>query len=47
MAQVIADRRDVDFVLYEQFDAEALCAHETFGDFNRKTFDMIVDEAHQ
>ena len=47
MAQVIADRRDVDFVLYEQFDAEALCAHETFGDFNRKTFDMIVDEARQ
>jgi len=47
MAQVIADRRDVDFVLYEQFDAEALCGHAAYADFNRKTFDLIVDEARQ
>jgi len=47
MAQLIADRRDIDFVLYEQFDAEALCRHANFGDFNRKTFDMIIDEARQ
>jgi alkylation response protein AidB-like acyl-CoA dehydrogenase len=47
MAQVIADRRDVDFVLYEQFDAAALCRHATFAAFNRKTFDMIIDEARQ
>ena len=25
MAQLIADRRDVDFVLYEQFDSENAC----------------------
>jgi len=47
MAQVIADRRDVDFVLFEQFDAEALCGHAAYSDFNRKTFDLIVDEARQ
>jgi alkylation response protein AidB-like acyl-CoA dehydrogenase len=47
MAQVIADRRDVDFVLYEQFDAAALCRHASFAAFNRKTFDMIIDEARQ
>jgi hypothetical protein len=36
MAQVIADRRDIDFVLYEQFNAEALTVHEKFADFNKK-----------
>ncbi|MDJ0810235.1 MAG: acyl-CoA dehydrogenase [Desulfobacterales bacterium] len=45
MAQPIADRRDVDFVLHEQFDAEALCQYEHFRDFDRRTFDLIVDEA--
>ena len=28
MAQVIADRRDVDFVLYEQLEIEKLCKTE-------------------
>ena len=32
MAQVITDRRDIDFVLYEQFNAEALTNHEKFAD---------------
>jgi hypothetical protein len=45
MAQVIADRRDIDFVLYEQFHAEELTKHEKFADFNRKTFDLIINEA--
>jgi alkylation response protein AidB-like acyl-CoA dehydrogenase len=45
MAQVIADRRDVDFVLFEQFDVEALCAHDQYADFNRKTIEMVVTEA--
>ena len=47
MAQPIADRRDVDFVLYEQFHAEALCQHERYRDFDRRTFDLIVDEARK
>ena len=45
MVQVIADRRDIDFVLYEQFNAEALTKHEKFADFNKKTFDLIIKEA--
>ena len=45
MAQVITDRRDIDFVLYEQFNAEALTKHVKFSDFNKKTFDLIIKEA--
>jgi hypothetical protein len=45
MAQVIADRRDVDFVLFEQLAVEMLSDHERYADFNRKTIDMIVSEA--
>jgi alkylation response protein AidB-like acyl-CoA dehydrogenase len=45
MAQVIADRRDVDFVLFEQMEAEALSRHEKFAEFNRKTMDLVVSEA--
>ena len=45
MAQVIADRRDVDFVLYEQFHVEELSKHEKFAEFNKKTVDLIVSEA--
>lgn len=36
MAQVIADRRDVDFVLHEQFEVEKLSKYEQFADFNKK-----------
>lgn len=45
MAQVIADRRDVDFVLHEQLEVEKLAAHERFAEFNKKTVDLIVTEA--
>jgi alkylation response protein AidB-like acyl-CoA dehydrogenase len=45
MAQVITDRRDIDFVLYEQFNAEEFTKHEKFADFNKKTFDLIINEA--
>ncbi|MFZ2632558.1 MAG: acyl-CoA dehydrogenase [Desulfosalsimonadaceae bacterium] len=45
MAQQIADRRDVDFVLYEQFDTEALTKHPRYKSMNRKMFDMIITEA--
>ncbi len=45
MAQLIADRRDIDFVLHEQLEVEKLSNHETFGEFNRKTMDMVVSEA--
>ena len=45
MAQYIADRRDVDFVLHEQMQVEELGETELFADFNKKTVDMIVSEA--
>ena len=45
MAQVIADRRDVDFVLHEQLNVGALSEHEKYADFNKKTVDLIISEA--
>ncbi|MFY9707865.1 MAG: acyl-CoA dehydrogenase [Desulfobacterales bacterium] len=45
MAQQIADRRDVDFLLHEVLRVEELSAHEKFGEFNRKTIDLIISEA--
>jgi len=42
MAQLIADRRDVDFVLHEQL---GVVKHEQFEEFNKKMVDMIVTEA--
>ena len=45
MAQVIADRCDLEFVLYEQMEIETLLAYEKYADFNRKMFDMIISEA--
>ena len=45
MAQQIADRRDVDFLLHEVLRVEEMSAHEKFGEFNRKTIDLIVSEA--
>ena len=45
MAQYIADRRDIDFVLHEQMKVGDLSKHERFVEFNKKTVDMIVSEA--
>ena len=45
MAQQIADRRDIDFVLHEMLNVEELSKHEKYRDFNRKTIDLIVSEA--
>jgi hypothetical protein len=45
MAQILADRRDVDFVLHEQLNVEQFAKHELFSEFNRKAIDLIVTEA--
>ena len=45
MAQVIADRRDIDFVLYEQLKVDKLINHKRYKGLNKKTFDMIITEA--
>ncbi|MDA3895513.1 MAG: acyl-CoA dehydrogenase [Desulfobacteraceae bacterium] len=45
MAQQIADRRAVDFVMSEQLGLEEITKHERYKDMNRKMFDMIITEA--
>ena len=45
MAQMIADRRDIDFVLYEQLKTDEMTGLDKYKDFNKKTFDMIITEA--
>jgi alkylation response protein AidB-like acyl-CoA dehydrogenase len=45
MAQILADRRDIDFVLHEQLEVAKLAEHERFADFNRKVVDLVISEA--
>jgi alkylation response protein AidB-like acyl-CoA dehydrogenase len=45
MAQLIADRRDIDFVLYEQMNADELSQEKKFTGLNKKVFDMLISEA--
>ena len=45
MAQLLTDRRDVDFVLHEQLKIEELSKFETYTEFNKKTDDLIISEA--
>ena len=45
MAQLIADRRDIDFVLHEQLEVDNLAGEERFNEFGSKTIDLIVSEA--
>ena len=45
MAQMLADRRDVDFVLHEQLKVGELASNELFSEFNRKAIDLIISEA--
>jgi len=45
MAQLIADRRDVEFVLHEQLQLEQLTNHPEFEEFDIKTANLIISEA--
>jgi len=47
MAQLLADRRDVDFVLHELLEVETLSRHPRFADFNRQAVDLVVGEARR
>ncbi len=47
MAQLIADRRDIDFVLYDQLQIESLFQTKRYRDINRQLVDMIISEARQ
>ena len=45
MPQQVADRRDQDFVIWEQMNCEEILKHENYREFNRKTCDMVLTEA--
>jgi alkylation response protein AidB-like acyl-CoA dehydrogenase len=45
MAQQLADRRDQDFVIWEQMNCDEILANDNYKEFNKKTCDMIITEA--
>ncbi len=45
MAQILADRRDISFVLHEMYEIGNLSEHDKFADFSPKVMDMVVNEA--
>lgn len=45
MSQLVADKRDIDFVLYEQMDTETLLQRPPFEDLDKKTINLIINEA--
>ena len=45
MAQQLVDRRDLDFVIWEQMNAESILKNDVYKEFNKKTCDMIITEA--
>lgn len=45
MAQQVVDRRDQDFVLHEMINVSRLTESEKYADFNKKTIDMVINEA--
>ncbi len=47
MAEQIADRRDIDFVLFDQLNVDELCHVEKFRDFNKNTFTMLINETRK
>ncbi|NIA00435.1 acyl-CoA dehydrogenase [Massilia sp. CCM 8734] len=47
MPSNILSRRDLDFLLYEWLDVEALTARPRFSDHSRETFNAAIDTAEQ
>lgn len=45
MAQILADRRDVSFVLHEQLNIGDLSQYGEYSDFGPKVVDMVLNEA--
>ena len=45
MADTLVDRRDMDFVLYEQLDISALTRLERFSHLSKDEFDMVLEQA--
>ena len=47
MAQQLVDQRDMEFVIWEQFDNEKFLEKEQFETFNKKTCEMIFKEGRK
>ncbi|HCY84921.1 MAG TPA: acyl-CoA dehydrogenase [Desulfobacteraceae bacterium] len=47
MAQLIADSRDGEFILYDLLGADKLTEHEKYADFSKKSFDLMIAEARK
>ena len=47
MASLLLSRRDLDFLLHEWLDVEALTKRPRFADHSRETFDDVLDLAEQ
>jgi len=47
MAQILADRRDIDFVIWEPFNGEELLNHDLFSEYSRKTCELMLTEARK
>ena len=47
MSDKLVDRRDLDFLLYEQFNIESFLSHPFHSDHSRETFDLALDTAYQ
>ena len=47
MQNPLVSDRDVDFLLYEVFDAPSLCALPTFADHERATFDLVLQNSRR
>jgi alkylation response protein AidB-like acyl-CoA dehydrogenase len=47
MRQQLADRRDQDFVIWDQMKCEKILNHKKYSEFNKKTCSMIIREARE
>jgi len=43
----LINRRDLEFLLYEVLDAEALTSRERYAEHDRETFDAVIDAAQK
>ncbi|MBU0463881.1 MAG: acyl-CoA dehydrogenase [Proteobacteria bacterium] len=47
MVHQLADRRDVDFVVFEQIESEKILKNEKFNGLNRKALELVITEARK
>lgn len=47
MSSLILSRRDLDFLLHEWLDVDALTQRTRFAEHNRETFDAVLDVCEQ